>query len=279
MIPHPLTQGPGSGNPISAMPHIVAMASGKGGTGTSTSATLLAAALAAGGRTVLLVDATDRLGTLDSMLGVTSRVPLDSLRGGQAEPADLIVRVSPGLSLIPAIGAHGTQAMAPAERRVLFGRVRSLFPAFDVVLLDAGSSVDSILPACASGATRVFAVTTADRIAVTATYALVKLLHEHHPDVRVDVLASRTTAAGAAQLHRALNEAALRFLSRTVYLAGVVPDDTQFSTAIAAGLGFHEAVEGSLAAQLMSDLGDSLFDLPDSSRPAAQPFTRQSGRN
>jgi flagellar biosynthesis protein FlhG len=256
---------------------IAAIASGKGGTGTSTAATLLAATLASRGRQVLLVDASDRLGTLDVMLGVTPGVPLDALRGGGAEPGDLLVSVSDGLTLLPAYGAHGDRALPAAERRVLFARVASLFPRYDLVLFDAGASAESILGACASGVTRIFAVTTADRITITATYALVKLLHERHPDVRVDILASRTSAAAAAQAHHAINAATVRFLSRTVHLAGVVPEDPQFGHAIAAGLGTHDAAEGSFAAHALHDIGDRLFDPPGP--PAGAPITRSLRRN
>lgn len=258
-------------------PLVAAVASGKGGTGTSTAAVLLAASLATQGRHVLLIDASDRLATLDVMLGVTPNLSLDALRGGQAEPDHLLVHVAEGLTLLPACGAHGRTALPPAERRILFNRVASLFPRFDLVLFDAGASAESILNACASGVTRILAVMTTDRIAVTATYALVKLLHERHPDVRVDVLASRASAAAAEQAHRTINAATVRFLSRTIHLAGVVPEDPQFATAIAAGLGMHDAADGSFAAHALGEIGDHLLHTPAS--PAKTPGARSLRRS
>lgn len=263
--------------PAPAVPVIAAMASGKGGSGTSTAAALLAAGLARQGRRVLLVDASDRLGTLDVMLGVAPRVPLDALRGGRAQPEDLLLPVSTGLTLLPASGAHGERVLPAAERRVLFARVAALFPRYDLVLLDAGASAASILDACACGVTRILAVTTAERVAIAATYALVKLVHDRHPGVRVDVLASRTTDAAAELAHRAINTATARFLSRTVHLAGVVPDDPHFATAIAAGLGTHDAAEASFAAQVLQDIGDHLFDPP--APPVGRPVARSLRRN
>lgn len=266
-----------SPRPHATTPLIAAVASGKGGTGTSTAAVLLAASLATQGRQVLLVDASDRLGTLDVMLGVTPNLPLDALRGGHAEPDDLLLPVADGLTLLPAYGAHGRHALPAAERRILFTRVASLFPRYDLVLFDAGASAESILNACASGVTHVLAVMTPDRIAVTATYALVKLLHERHPDVRVDVLASRTSSAAAEQAHHTINAATVRFLSRTIHLAGLVPEDPQFATAIAAGLGMHDAAEGSFAAHALREIGDRLLDPP--APPADTPVTRSLRRN
>lgn len=261
------------------MPPVVALAAGKGGVGTSTAAALLGATLASSGRHVLLVDASDRLGTLDVMLGVTPKVPLDALRGGQAEPEDLLLPVSGGLTLLPAYGTRGEGAMPAAERRVLFNRVSSLFPRFDLVLFDAGATADSILGACASGVTRVLAVTTGDRITIAATYALIKLLHERHPAVRVDVLASRLSAQAATHAHDTINAACVRFLSKTVHIAGVVPEDPHFATAIAAGLGAHDAAEGSFAAPVMQEIGDRLLVMPDPANGSSPASSRSFRRN
>jgi MinD-like ATPase involved in chromosome partitioning or flagellar assembly len=244
------------------MPPIVALAAGKGGVGTSTAAALLGAIMASSGREVLLIDASDHLGTLDAILGVTARVPLEALRGGRAEPSDLLLDVGAGLTLLPAMGAHGDASLPAPERRVLFARIAEVYPRFDLVLVDAGATADSMLGACASGVTRVLAVTTADRITVTATYALIKQLHDRHPGMRVDLLASRLSQAAATQAHDAINAATVRFLSKTVHLAGVVPEDPHFGAAIAAGLGTRDAAEGSFAAPVMQDIGDRLFDPP-----------------
>jgi len=257
---------------------LVAIASGKGGVGTSTAAALLAAILAANGRRILLIDAANRLGTLDALLGVAPAQSLNALRGGHADPESLLVPVCDGLTLLPANGSGGDGSLSGAERRVLFGRMQSLFPRFDLVLFDAGASAESVLAAAASGVTRVLAVTTGDRITITATFALIKLLHERHADVRVDLLANRIPEPIARLAHDCVNQATVRFLSRTIHLAGVVPDDPHFGTALNAGLGTHVAALASTAALVMQDLGDRLLEEND---PPAHPpaGTRNLRRN
>ena len=247
---------------------LVALASGKGGVGTSTAAVLLAAILAANGRRILLLDAATRLGTLDALLGVAPAQSLNALRGGNVDPESLLVPVCDGLTLLPANGSGGDGSLSVAERRVLFGRMHSLFPRFDLVLFDAGASAESVLAAAASGVTRVLAVTTGDRITITATFALIKLLHERHADVRVDLLANRIPEPIARLAHDCVNQATVRFLSRTIHLAGVVPDDPHFGTALNAGLGTHVAALASTAALVMQDLGDRLLEEND---PPAHP--------
>ena len=71
---------------------VVALASGKGGVGTSTAAALLGAAVAATGRRVLLVDAVGHLGTLHELLAVTPLHSLGALRRG-LEPQALVTPV------------------------------------------------------------------------------------------------------------------------------------------------------------------------------------------
>ncbi len=235
---------------------VVAVGSGKGGVGTSTIAALLAATMAEQGRRVLLVDAGQRLGGLHHLLGVEPTGSLGQLRGGR-EPHDLLVPVAERLSLFPA--SLEEAELRPTERRLLMRRVAALFDAFELVVIDAGSSAESLVAACADGATRLLAVTAGDRISLVATYALVKLLHERAPGVRVDVVANRVSDDGADRLHEYLNGAAVRFLSRTVPFAGAIPDDPDFGSALAAGLGTDEASLGSTAAVAVRAIGERLL--------------------
>lgn len=237
---------------------LVAVAAGKGGVGTSTAAALLASVLATNGHRVLLVDAANRLGTLDTMLGVTPTASLSALRGGHANLESLGVTVSEGLTLLP-LGSAADRSITPTERRVLLGRVRSLFPRYDVVLFDAGSSAESVMEVVSTGVTRVLAVTAGDRITITATFALIKLLHERDAEIRVDLVANRVPESVARLAHDAVNQATVRFLSRTIHLAGVVPDDSLFGTALSAGLGTRVATEASSAALVMHQLGAFLL--------------------
>ena len=235
---------------------VVAVGSGKGGVGTSTIAALLAATMAEQGHRILLIDAGQRLGGLHHLLGVEPAGSLGQLRGGR-EPHDLLVPVAERLALFPASADEGE--LRPTERRLLMRRVVSLYPGFDLVVVDAGSSAESLVTACADGATRLLAVTAGDRMSLVATYAVVKLLHERTPDVRVEIVANRVDEESVDRLHEYLNGASMRFLSRTVPLAGAIPDDPDFGSALAAGLGTAEASLGSNAAVAVRTIGERIL--------------------
>jgi flagellar biosynthesis protein FlhG len=242
--------------PSSLKTAVVAVGSGKGGVGTSTVAALLATTMAELGRRVLLVDAGQRLGGLHHLLGVEPRASLGQLRG-EREAHELLVPVAERLSLFPA--SVGDEELRPTERRLLMRRVVSLYNGYELVVVDAGSSAESLVTACNDGASRLLAVTAGDRVSLVATYAVVKLLHERAPDVRVDIVANRVDDDAADKLHEYLNGASVRFLSRTVPYAGSIPDDPDFASALAAGLGTDEAALGSTAAQAVRTLGERIL--------------------
>lgn len=241
---------------VAARAAVVAVGSGKGGVGTSTVAALLAATMAADGHRVLLVDAAQRFGGLHHLLGVQRAGTLQELRG-ERSPQELLVPLGAHLSLFPA-GVED-DVLRPAERQLLTRRVTSLYHDFELVVVDAGSTAESLVTACVDGTSRLLAVTAADRVSLVATYALVKLLHERTPHVRVDVVANRVDGEAANRVHEHLNAACVRFLSRTVPYAGFIPDDPDFGSALAAGLGTDEAALGSTAALAVRSLGERLL--------------------
>ncbi|MFN8582721.1 MAG: P-loop NTPase [Gemmatimonadaceae bacterium] len=241
----------------------IAVASGKGGVGTSTVAALLGAAIAADGRRVLLVDGVGRLGTLHELLGVSPLYSLGALRSG-VSPEMLVSPVSPTLSLL--VTAPDEQPLPDADRRVLYGRLVSLYDGYDCVVTDVGSSAASILQGCRDGATRLLAVAGADRVGLAATFALFKLVTQHAPAVPIELVANRMTAEIADTVHGHLNAAAIRFLSRTIPLAGVIPEDADFGSALAAGLSAVDAAVGSNAVAAIQPIGQRL--LSETSAPS-----------
>jgi MinD-like ATPase involved in chromosome partitioning or flagellar assembly len=208
---------------------------------------------------VLLVDAGARFGALHLLLGVEPARSMESLRGGGTEPEELLVPIAPTLSLLPGGVSPDEGALSPAERRLLFRRVVSLYPRFDVVVVDAGSTLDTVTAACANGVGRFLVVTGADRIATVATYALVKALHQASPALGIEVLPNRYDDDTATRAFEHVHAAAERFLGLDLPLAGAIPDDPLFASALAAGMGALEAADGSSAAIAMSRVGDRLL--------------------
>jgi flagellar biosynthesis protein FlhG len=254
-------------------PPIIVVGAGKGGTGTSTVAALLASAMSEE-RNVLLVETGHQLGVVHHMLGVDCPRTLDDLRAGRAEPAELLVSVAERLTLLSAHSPPTAEPLSTAERKLLFRRTTSLYPRFDFIVVDAGSTVDSIVTACADGADRFLAVTAADRIAVVSTYALVKLLHVRCPNVALEVLANRCDDDAATRTIDSLTEACERFLHRPVTFAGAVPDDPNFTNALAGGISAVDAAAGSPAADALRAIGARIAPATNTLTPRADSIAR-----
>ena len=234
-------------------PPRIVVGAGKGGVGTSTVATLLASAMSEH-QDVLLVETGHQLGAVHHMLGVDPARTLDDLRAGRAQPEDLLVPVGERLTLLSAHSPPTAAVLSAAERKLLFRRTVALYERYQLVVVDAGSTVDAIVTACGDGG-RFLAVTAPDRIAVVSTYALIKLLHLRCPDVALEVVANRCDEDIALRTVDALTEACEKFLGRPVEFAGAVPDDPNFTQALAAGLSAVDAAAGSPAADALRAIG------------------------
>lgn len=230
----------------------VVFASGKGGSGTSTLAALLSVGAAAGGQRVLLVDGSSGIGSLHLYLGVEAGEGWGALKRG-VDPGELLVRIGERLDLLPGPGEEvASGSVSPAERQALFRRISALYPAYDLVVVDGGSRVESALAACAPGASRLVAVTTPDRVSLAATYALVKVISGRLPDLSVAVLANRGDDTAA----ESIRGAALHFLDRTLEAVGAIPDDECLRAGINAGMDIQDAAMDSPAATAMMEAGN-----------------------
>jgi MinD-like ATPase involved in chromosome partitioning or flagellar assembly len=236
-------------------PGVVVFGAGKGGVGTSTVAALVALAGAERGLDVLLVDADENVGSQHLLLGITDPGPgIGSLRGGARSPEDLVLDVAPGLKLLPGGGAGdaGTLAAAVAERRALLARVSSLYSRFDLIVVDGGSRLESVMAACRTGAERLLAVTAPDRISLAAGYALFKVAKARYPDMPVEVIVNGASARRADDVFHVVHTAAETFLSSPVGFAGSVPEDPTLRANLDAGVPLPLAGPGSAAQEVVA---------------------------
>jgi MinD-like ATPase involved in chromosome partitioning or flagellar assembly len=243
--------------PTADRARVVVVGSGKGGVGTSILAALIAVGATTRGARALLIDGVGTFGSLHLLLGMEPGPGIAGLRGG-GSPEDLIVEVSDSLHLIAA-GGPG-DAIPAAERQALFRRVSGLHSRYDLVVVDGGARLDSVLAACSVGAVRVLVASTVERIALTATYALVKVLADRHPDLPVDLLLNRTEQTIADAAAEEVRGALKHFLRRTVGYAGWVPDDECLRAALDAGMNLPDAAVGSPAAARLEIVAGNLLN-------------------
>ncbi len=221
-------------SPADGRPRVTVVGSGKGGTGKSTLAIALGAALARRGQRVLLCDAAQNQGNLHVLLGVRPAAPLEALLAGEVAAEALLVPVAERLSVLPAdSGREELHALAAVDRARLHYRLSALFDAFDHVLVDAPPGIEAVVRAATIRATRLAVVASPEPAALTDAYALVKIVHLQVPSLPVDVIVNRALDEGEARLaFERLDLAARRFLHRDLHWLGAVPEHEALRRAV-----------------------------------------------
>jgi MinD-like ATPase involved in chromosome partitioning or flagellar assembly len=255
-------------------PKTLLVASGKGGVGTSVIAALTAITAAERGDRVLLVDGSEGGGTLHHLFGVRPTHSLWMLTDSEINPNDAVIAIDANLSLV-AGGTSGTSrtALPPSndtDRRAALANVAQLYGQFDFVVFDGGSRLDTITAASDVASPSVLLVTSADRLALAANYALVKSISARRAEAPIAVMANRHGEALAQEACEFLVGACAHFLSRSIDVIGAIPDDACLHAAVGAGMTLLDALDGSPAADAVRAVLSRLLPSPRSApRPMA----------
>jgi flagellar biosynthesis protein FlhG len=214
-------------------PAVFAVGSGKGGVGKSVLSTMLAASLARLGKRVLLFDGAHNQGNLHVMLGVRPAARLDGLVAGDLEPEALLVPLVDRLWLLPGdSGAESLYGMTPVDRARLHRRLSALYDDFDVVIVDGGPGIESVVRATIR-ASRLTVIAVPEPASLSDAYALIKIVHLQIPTLPVDVVVNRVFGADEANAAFArLALAAERFLKRELRFVGAVAEDPEIARGV-----------------------------------------------
>lgn len=218
---------PGQASGTSLQARVVAIASGKGGTGKSFLATNLAVAMADLGRRVALVDCDFSLGNAHLLLGVRPRWTVEHVLAGRACMSEVAVRTVFGPVLVP--GGSGIPRLAELDAQdlvVLGAGMRDLAEAHDCVLLDTSAGISPQCLALLLAADRVVLVTNPEIAALTDAYAVVKCLSRRPRRPPISVVVNRVASRGQAlRTFAKLADVAMRFSGCSLHYLGAVPEE------------------------------------------------------
>ncbi|HTR77948.1 MAG TPA: AAA family ATPase [Gemmatimonadaceae bacterium] len=228
------------------------VASGKGGVGTSVTASLVALTAVERGERVLLVDATEGAGMIHQLFGLRPERSLWQLYSTRVHPNEVVLSVTDQFSVVAGGSSAGAEPPQDDQRRRnALSRIGERYAEYDVVVIDGGSRLDTLSAVAELVDARLLLVTSADRFALAANYAVVKAIGERMSDIDRFVLVNRHADSVAADASTFLSDACAHFLSRTVRFVGALPDDTCLQAAIGAGMSLQDALDGSPAAIAM----------------------------
>lgn len=194
--------------------NVIAVTGGKGGVGKSTISLNLAAACAALGREVLLLDGDLGLANIDVMLGLVPRHTLADVVEGGVALEDILMPVRPGLRVVP--GASGIVSMAALGGHEHLGLVRAfsaLTGQYDVLIVDTAAGISPGTLQLVQAAQHVLVVVCDEPASITDAYASIKALRNEFGIRRFRIVTNMTRRDGAGErLFATLNKVSARFL-------------------------------------------------------------------
>ncbi|MBR5558876.1 MAG: AAA family ATPase [Oscillospiraceae bacterium] len=218
------------------MGKVVAIASGKGGTGKSTVAAFLARALAEQGRSTLVVEADFGLRGLDLVLGVSQQTVYDctDVLEERCRLSEAVVPIGRmGLWLLA--GGNSADYMPDMQRWVRF--LQLCRRCYDFTIIDLPGGLGELVRQSAEVSDLVLAVVTPNQIAVRDCAQLSRVLQQRAPLQRLVINRVPKKLNGSIQ---DLDEV----IDRTgIMLLGVLPDSEVIQTAAEDGKALAEGKE------------------------------------
>lgn len=205
---------------------------GGSGTGVTTLALNLAAAIAATDQRVLLLDEDDSPHNTVHRLQLRQRFSFEHVAGREVRLDELLL-AAPGFELMPVkLNASLAGHLPPGRANQLADEYDSLIARIDWVLVDARPVADDNAPGLALSADEVIVVITPSGESITAAYAAIKRLHTEYGRRDFRLLANRVrTLDTAMALFQRVKEVASRYLDVKMKLVGFVPEDEQLARA------------------------------------------------
>jgi flagellar biosynthesis protein FlhG len=218
-------------------PRVITLVSGGKGTGKTVAAVNLATALAAGGRSVLLLDENDGGRNVAAMLGIRSTVDLgDAIRGGRALEHCLLSGPE-GLMVLPA--GRGVKALAgidDAGRERLVEGFARIGATLDFIVVDTAAGAASRLLPLAHPDQESILVAGTDAGRQTEAYGMLKMLQRDLNRKRLSLLVSMVATQAEGQLaFRNIAAVAQRYLGCGINHLGSVPRERRMEDALRAG--------------------------------------------
>jgi len=245
--------------PAARRARVTAVTSGKGGVGKTFVSANLAAALAARGERVLVLDADLGLANLDVALNLAPRHTLHDVIGERANLDDALTDAPGGFTVLPAgSGLIEYSRLTADVRERLLQILDTLRPRFDRVLLDTGAGISDVVLYTVSLADEVLMVATPEPTSLTDAYAAIKVLATTQQRRRLRLLVNQTgDGSDGRRVWAQLQRVVCRYVDPAVgeavvlELVGEVPQDPAVREAVLRRELLLELYPGCAAAQAL----------------------------
>jgi flagellar biosynthesis protein FlhG len=203
---------------------ILAVTSGKGGTGKSFFILNYAFQLSQMGKRVLLVDLDSNLANIDVMLNISSDITLSNFFESRVLFSELITEVRPNLNLI--FGDSGKLKQAQQRTDIidyLFTNIRNISSNYDYILVDTGAGISNENLYLLSKTDYLIMLINPDPTSVMDGYALTKVYKNQFGKTNIGVVVNKCDDEAEGKLaFENLNTATTHFLKVGLNYSGYV---------------------------------------------------------
>ena len=241
---------------------ILALASGKGGTGKTTVAVNLALALNRAGHTVCILDADFGLSNAEVHLGLPApKRTLENVLFDKLPLEECLVPVRPGLDLISGSSGVARMAELDTESRRRLVEEFSALGGYDFLILDNSPGISAQVISLCLATREIVLVVNPEASSLVDAYALIKVLKENGLWWPPLVLVNRAeSGTQARQVFSRFQDTVMQFLSLKPLFLGAIPMDDAARRISATGRPFVSLREDLPASQAILSVAKVLSE-------------------
>ena len=217
---------------------VIAVTSGKGGVGKSSTSINLALQFKRLGKKVVILDADFGMANIEVMFGVIPKYNLSDLLFKEKSIRDIVCEGPEGVGFIS--GGSGIAKMVNLDNdqiRKLVNKMAELEDIADVIIIDTGAGIAPSVKEFLVASPEILLVTTPEPTSITDSYALLKALSMNEDFDKnvtsIKMIANKVSSEmEGRRVYEKLSVVVTKFLNLEIGFVGTVPHDKDITKAI-----------------------------------------------
>jgi len=256
---------------------VIAVTSGKGGVGKTSTSVNLAISMAQKGSRVILLDADLGLANVEVLLGLNSIYNLQHVITGEKKMSQILVKGPGGVAVVP--GTSGLSKLADLNEKgrnnVMAGLVE-LQERADFILIDTMAGIGRSALAFVAAADEVLLLSTPEPSSIVDAYGMLKTTYQKRDDAVIRLVVNMVLNKKQASLvYSKLSNAAQQYLGRKLSYLGMIPRDPHVSQAVMQSHPFVTRFPSSVASKSVRDIADRLITQKSAAAPGTDGFLKR----